>query len=881
MANINLFDGGLNIRSAPHLLKATEALELENVDLTDGTIKAFKKDTIIDDSCSDNIFYNEELDKWENISKDYDKINYKGRVLFTEGSSFVNLQTSETTSEPAGISTPSGWSWTIYYPNDNTTDFDPYIFSGEVNYAYTWYDENTGTESPPCIIDTISAASRDKDQYYVDLKYYNTDNSRVTHVRLYRIGQNLTDYTLVKEFENDTDGGESDTYTDNVTDLQAAGNIILYTEGSGKGLVNAKYLTEHNSMLFSVVGSKVQYTDIGRLGNWGPYNFIDVKDTITGLGSTSQGLLAFTSDKTYIITGMDPKGLSLYLLDGTQGCADQRSIVNVNKELVWLSNDGICISNGDVAKLVSLDKLGKFTGSVNQAAVYDNIYYLAMEDKTILADFRRDLKFSYMDTVYKGLYVYKDVLYGTTGGNLVTIGTANTHKNLTYKSPDLHNSDIANHKMFDNIKVDAEGDLTITIYIDNNIVKVVEHTWVRTLEEIIPDNRYGMFLNFKVEGTGTLYGINFDTYNKYQIFDNPEFMTTTLFPESYIVNGNNVIEENGKTPNIPLNILSDNIIEEIRVYSTGSCALAIYYDGDPIKSFSIDSGVSSYTVINTLDLGTCKTIQFESSCSDGSDDTEAGKIYKIETKSYDRDTIGTSPHYYSSSEFKEVIKINSNPMILNRIGEDVYTTPNIPLSTYSDNIIRDFYITYKGSITLEILLDDVVYKTLNLSNTSSLSTEQIDLNDEVCKTIKFKQTVTSGKIYDINYNSYDESNISKAGAFYDTEKFIDLINVNGSTIKLNKTEGGYISDTIPLSITHHKMFKSFIIAYKGELTFKLYLDGAVVKTVELNSDTFKVDEILLNSALSRAYYIRIEIIGTKGKVYEIEINPLERQTNGR
>jgi hypothetical protein len=268
----------------------------------------------------------------------------------------------------------------VYLEND-------YALQGSYTYGYTYYEPSTGAES---LITLLPEFELNNELLWFDRSTIPVD----TTIRIYRIGGNLTAFTLVGTTTYDSD----EYFIDNLSDLDLAGNSI-YDEGQvGAPPTDLRYLTELNAMFFGAKGDKLRFTPIGNPYAWPELNFLDFPSNITGIGKTSIGLLVFTLRETWLVTGNSPATLAQLRISGSQGCVKHHSISYTKNSCLWFSSEGLCTSSGANVILQSRPRLGKFAlkpEDVKNAVLHDEKYYCLLANSLIfIADFNLNT-FSY------------------------------------------------------------------------------------------------------------------------------------------------------------------------------------------------------------------------------------------------------------------------------------------------------------------------------------------------------------------------------------------------------------------------------------------------------------------------------------------------------
>jgi len=305
-----------------------------------------------------------------------------------------------------------------------------------------------------------------------------------------------------------------------------------------------------------------------------------------------------------------------------------------------------------------------------------------------------------------------------------------------------------------------------------------------------------------------------------------------------------------------------------KVEYIGSVTISVIIDGTTVVTKSLSS--TTRTTVEILEVEEHIGYNLEFTV------TGTGEVFFVDYRTLDKDNIAGALKFYSTTEFKEIVKVNNQPIEFNKTV-DGYKSGNINIDPTNLSMFDNLKVKFQGSVEFRVYLDGVMYsKTLS---SSSLVEEIIEFQDLTGYSLVF-EVIGTGKVYDITFDSYNKSNIAGALKFYSTTEFKEIVKVNNQPIEFNKTSTGYKSGTIPFNITNHKMFKNLMICYTGSIDIKIYLDNTEVLNKSLSSTELEVKEILLPSSISRAYYIIIEYSGT-GKLYDVEMVPLERQTNGR
>jgi len=498
MSQIIGFNAGKNTRVSPHLISPNEGVLFSNIDNSNATIKPIKTSLSELQNFGANTGFYFFAGNW--IAKNYntDYVEFQEKLYYSDAVGIPQKTSDGTNFYNLGITTPSTKPVVAY-----TGTLDP-LNTMVRQYCYTYYNAVDGTESAP------SAYSLEVSYTANNIAITNilpSTDLQVSHIRIYRLGGPYTTMVLV-----DTIASTSIAYTDIIGDLAIPGDV-LSSGNAGQAPVGLAHLAEHNAMFFGSVNDKLYFSDIAFVNNWNPFFFLDFDRTIIGIGSTQNGLLVFTEDKTYIITGTTPNTLSKSLLHGTQGCLNHKTIKYIENQLVWLSIDGICVSNGGGVQVASLNKLGKLDYTSISAEIWDNQYFLFHSTGTLVMDFRfgqpiyKDLALVVTGTWYSSVF---DKLYYTLNtGALYSLFNGNSTLPYTYKTGKLTDGALTIVKNYKVFYIYCYGTSSLKIYIDGtlSITKAI----VNGLNEVkLPQgDRLGYYVEFEFTGTGEIVEIEY------------------------------------------------------------------------------------------------------------------------------------------------------------------------------------------------------------------------------------------------------------------------------------------------------------------------------------------------------------------------------------
>lgn len=384
-------------------------------------------------------------------------------------------------------------------------DLDAFTaFDGTYQYVHTFYNANDGTESAPSpLSNEVKATSGNIALTNIQI----SSDPQVTHLRIYRVGGNITQFSLVAELTNTIQS-----YTDSLKDSEIDGTL-LESDNYYEAPAELLYLSESYAMLFGAVGSTLRFTPIGKPNAWPPEYSIEYDSPITGLGAVANGLLVFTRYTTHIVTGTGPLSLVTQLLRGDQGCRTNESIQQVTRGMLcWLSEDGLCVSSGNNVEVITKNRLGRLVLNCTSSAVVDEQYFChTIEGDTFVWDFRFEPSFYYLDLVVTTLVVADSKLYGWHAGELYEMFQGTNNLTALYKSPRHTEGQLTIFKTYKKFYFSHDGDIIIDILIDD--VPVVTNktlTGTGTTEVMVPqDKQRGYYVQFNVQGTGELLEIEY------------------------------------------------------------------------------------------------------------------------------------------------------------------------------------------------------------------------------------------------------------------------------------------------------------------------------------------------------------------------------------
>jgi hypothetical protein len=377
-------------------------------------------------------------------------------------------------------------------------------FDGTYQYVYTYYNSNEGLESAPSPVS--SELTTDYHSILVNGLQPTTD-TQVTHYRLYRVGNDITQFTLAAELAAGTTG---------IYDYKGDDELTLQLDSDNyyAPIAGTKYLVESFGMLFGVVDSTLQFTPIAEPEAWPPEYSLSFDDALTGLGVAANGLLVFTLHKTYLVTGSGPLALSKYLLDGSKGCTSHDSIAQMtNGSLIWASLEGIETYSGSLVQSVTEASLGTLNLTPKAATTHNSTYYLLSDDKLLVFDYR------YSGSIYYVVdgtdlefitTINNELLLTDSNSNIRNLFKGSSYLSYIYKSPRFLDGSFSETKTYKKVYIRHEGDIIFKVIIDDTMITQYMLTGNKTSEIQVPNAKQrGYSIQFSIEGTGIVHEIDY------------------------------------------------------------------------------------------------------------------------------------------------------------------------------------------------------------------------------------------------------------------------------------------------------------------------------------------------------------------------------------
>lgn len=373
---------------------------------------------------------------------------------------------------------------------------------GIYQYVVTFYDKTRGRESGPTLPTVEFDLNESGQVNFVDLPI--SSDPTVTHKRIYRVGGELTTFSLVAELPN-----SQTIFEDTVPDL----DIIdaLTTQNYLPAAIGFNYVTTLNGMLFAAAGANLRYTPIGQPEAWPELYFITFEATITSIAAVFTGILVCTATKTYIVTGSGPNSLAMFCISNDQGCIAHSSMQVLKGSALWVSQEGICSSSGDVVSVISRDKLGVMNLNPRDSILVNEVYYVLDNSgiayclDTAIGPMFKKFNLGITSFAKKGSDVY-----GYNAGILYILFKAATNLAMTYKSPRFIEGSFTSSKLYKHIYIYSKGDIIIKLFINDTLVTTKQLTTEDNHTVYAPQKDLrGFFIQFEITGTGEVFEIEY------------------------------------------------------------------------------------------------------------------------------------------------------------------------------------------------------------------------------------------------------------------------------------------------------------------------------------------------------------------------------------
>lgn len=477
------FTGGMNEVLAPSLLDEKTASLLVNADISSGKIVSIRNPKEIPASSPEELHH-------------YGKSN-RSTVKFYERTYWSINDTLSPPYYGGDVENYLGIPYPDYNHNVVFTPQEGGGLTGNFKYCVTFVNENGWEGAPGSILDYERSLSLENNSVEIKVDW---SDSRIYYAKIYRTSKEGAEFFCVGTVATP---GES--FVDETDDYTLAGLEPLATTDNYPPPEKGKYLCESGGVFFLAVGGTLYFSALGNPHAWPPLNFVGINDTITGIVPEFEGVLVFTSNNTYRITGAgDIETLSKVLLPGNQGCVNYRSVSQISNAPIWLSNDGICLWNGQSINIISHRIIKTSYLQVVKGVCANDCYYLFLNKGAIVFDNRNGGVFYRLDVScdYAWYDADTDILY-LQNGNGIYQHNAGEDSSYRYVSP-LIGMPESTHSFYKELLLCIDGRATVSITVDEHLVFSVTLHGSKQYRLKLPYNSIGRFAQVSVTGIGAL-----------------------------------------------------------------------------------------------------------------------------------------------------------------------------------------------------------------------------------------------------------------------------------------------------------------------------------------------------------------------------------------
>ncbi len=374
--------------------------------------------------------------------------------------------------------------------------------NGTYQYVYTYYNSVTGYESVPSSVS-------DNVIVFNGIVYLTNISTiaEATDIRIYRVGGELTVFTLV-----DTKTIGTSTYVDSLGDVDISGALLISNDYDFPP-TSLTLLTESNGVLLGAIGARLRFSKQSILFAWPVENFIDFKSSITCITEVANGIVVATATKTFIITGNTPAAYSKYVVSGEQGCQYAASYQKLKNGVILKSSTALMFTGGGVPELLSEKSFNPLNIFIKASTVHNNTYYAVGSSDIFVYDLTNNNYYT-IGIVCDNIGVVDDKVHVLIGGSLYQLFTGTSQLTIQYKSPVFTEGSHSETKVYNNIYIALNGNFTIKVYLDEVLRLTKAYTTIGVeIEDIKLPQKYqrAKSLQLEITGTGTVYEYEYKT----------------------------------------------------------------------------------------------------------------------------------------------------------------------------------------------------------------------------------------------------------------------------------------------------------------------------------------------------------------------------------
>lgn len=482
----NSFSAGMNEVLDPAFLTEKTAALLLNADISTGKIQSLKKPKLLSVTSPDEVGHYGRIDR--STIKIYERTYWSNNNALKSPFYGGNIENY------LGIPYPD-------YANDVKIETVSGDLTGEYKYCVTYVNPN-GWESAPGSVTDYERIVKFESNYAKITVTWQSDI--VAYAKIYRTANNGADFFCVGEIH-----ASGDSFTDNIDDLSLSGMEPLSSIDNYPPPEGGKYLCESGGVFFLAVGSTLWFSVQGNPHAWPLLNFIAFDDTIRGITAEFQGVLVFTANNTYRITGASSvETIIKQTIPGNQGCVKNTTIAQISNAPIWLSNDGICLWNGESITVISRQIINTTRLQVVCAVSANDCYYLFLENGAIVYDHRNGDIFTKLDFTcrYAWYDANTDFMYLQRDNGIFLFGAGN-QSNYSYLSGYIGVPE-STFTFYKEVIITIDGNAEVVFTVEGKQVFAVDIYQAGKHRIKIPYNTIGRYAQVKVNGTGTLKEIS-------------------------------------------------------------------------------------------------------------------------------------------------------------------------------------------------------------------------------------------------------------------------------------------------------------------------------------------------------------------------------------
>lgn len=254
--------------------------------------------------------------------------------------------------------------------------------SGDYKYCLCFVNDNGWEGAPGSLTEYYTSITLENQKVKVTSPVF---PDGISYAKVYRTGNQGADFYCVGRI-NESGGF----LIDNEPDIDLPLLEPMTSTDNYPPPDKGRYLTESGGVFFLAVGDRVYFSVQGNPHAWPTLNFIGIGNAIKGITPEFQGVLVFTENNSYRVTGAESaETITKALIPGNQGCINYRSIAHLVNSPIWLSNDGICVWNGESINIVNTGTLKAERLPLSYAVSANEVYYLFLTDGCIAFDHRQ------------------------------------------------------------------------------------------------------------------------------------------------------------------------------------------------------------------------------------------------------------------------------------------------------------------------------------------------------------------------------------------------------------------------------------------------------------------------------------------------------------